>query len=680
SVSVAFSIQGGTAPYSVTYKVNGANTTLSGYQPNAPVWHTPIVTTVFQLVSITDAIGCQVMPTGLQDTVQIRPAPTFSGLTANPAQVCQGEQVTITATGLLPGQNTTFQYTLQPGGPAVQAGLSGANGSYSFQAPVQPPGFYTLSINAIQVNGCTLAFSSGNSTTFRVQATPSVSGISVADATVCAGTVVEVLAYGLPPDVPATFVYSVNGVAGTATVQTVTTGTAVFISSEFQEGAYTVQLTQVMVAGCTANVLFSAGFAVDPLDEDCGLAIGGRVATEQGAGVEETRVTLSGIGPNGPFGEIDFTDSTGAYRYVLSVPPGSAYTLTPFKNDNPLNGVTTFDLVQISKHILGLERLSSPYKIIAADANRSGSVTTFDIVEFRKLILGIYSVLPNNNSWRFVDKAYVFPDTLNPFSASIPGTIMEDSLTMNALSEDFVGIKVGDVNGTAIPNFSAAAQSRDGMAPPEVMLRVSAPVGHVQPGDRLAVRFEPGEALEGFQFTLENEGLALQEVIADDNLELAVWDGAITASWIGVAQEEEGGVFTLIFQANRPGDLSRMLAFSNRVTVTEAYRRGGQGQPAGLALQWEQQDGPEAQADWLQSSPNPFAEHTRLTYHLPEAGDVVLTVHDELGRMVFRQSGIREAGRHTQVLDRAACPVPGVYVCTLETAAGRRQLKVVKVR
>jgi hypothetical protein len=39
------------------------------------------------------------------------------------------------------------------------------------------------------------------------------------------------------------------------------------------------------------------------------------------------------------------------------------------------------DLVLISKHILGLEPLNSPYKMIAADANKSNSITTFDIVE-----------------------------------------------------------------------------------------------------------------------------------------------------------------------------------------------------------------------------------------------------------------------------------------------------------
>ena len=72
------------------------------------------------------------------------------------------------------------------------------------------------------------------------------------------------------------------------------------------------------------------------------------------------------------------------------------------------NGVSTLDLVRIQKHLLGIEALSSPYDLIAADANNSESVSAIDLVELRKLILGIYTELPANQSWRFVDKGFLF--------------------------------------------------------------------------------------------------------------------------------------------------------------------------------------------------------------------------------------------------------------------------------
>jgi hypothetical protein len=78
------------------------------------------------------------------------------------------------------------------------------------------------------------------------------------------------------------------------------------------------------------------------------------------------------------------------------------FSVTPSKNDDPLNGITEEDLTQIANHILGTEPFDSPYKIIAADANQDGHVTTLDIRYLRKLILGYIDELPNGKSWRFV--------------------------------------------------------------------------------------------------------------------------------------------------------------------------------------------------------------------------------------------------------------------------------------
>jgi hypothetical protein len=60
-------------------------------------------------------------------------------------------------------------------------------------------------------------------------------------------------------------------------------------------------------------------------------------------------------------------------------------------------GVSTLDLVDMQKHLL-IKPLSSPYKMIAADANNSKSITAIDLIEMRKLILGIYAELPYNTS------------------------------------------------------------------------------------------------------------------------------------------------------------------------------------------------------------------------------------------------------------------------------------------
>lgn len=190
---------------------------------------------------------------------------------------------------------------------------------------------------------------------------------------------------------------------------------------------------------------------------DCRLKIfvSGAVKTPARQGVEEVTLNLTGTHLAFPIGNsTKLSDANGNFFFAHALPYFASYELTPTKNDNPLNGVTTLDLARISRHILGTELLDSPYKIIAADANRSGTITSFDVVELRKLILGIYDSLPNNTAWRFVPQNFVFPDPTNPFAAPFPEKIRENDILTDARNKNFVAIKIGDVNGSATPNKS----------------------------------------------------------------------------------------------------------------------------------------------------------------------------------------------------------------------------------
>jgi hypothetical protein len=192
----------------------------------------------------------------------------------------------------------------------------------------------------------------------------------------------------------------------------------------------------------------------------CPPLIQGDIATELNCWVENVSVAIKPSSTNDP--ACSPTVVTG-YGGNDCEPYGacvcsqySSYTVTPARDDNPLNGVTTFDLVLINKHVLGLEPLGSPYKLLAADANNSLEVTTFDIVELRKLILGIYNELPNNTSWRFVLKSHGFFDNTDPWKVSNDPLVPRENPPASGIFQlptttaDFVAMKVGDVNNTAI--------------------------------------------------------------------------------------------------------------------------------------------------------------------------------------------------------------------------------------
>jgi len=243
--------------------------------------------------------------------------------------------------------------------------------------------------------------------------------------------------------------------------------------------------------------------------------IRGNIATELGCWIEGINIAIVAMDDHDCDENIPINSDTSACAPFTSgclcdINTAGEYVVTPSKNDNPLNGVTTYDLVLISKHILGSEPLSNPYKIIAADANKSGGITTFDIVEFRKLILGTYDSLPNNTSWRFLPKDLEFVNPANPFqvafkeaiTAEIDGNGIEYSFTYNADTlnpdaADFVGIKVGDVNCTAVncsPTCADCATYPQRPANPTERFTFGVPGMHSEPGETIVLPVYAGSA------------------------------------------------------------------------------------------------------------------------------------------------------------------------------------------
>ncbi len=122
------------------------------------------------------------------------------------------------------------------------------------------------------------------------------------------------------------------------------------------------------------------------------------------------------------------------------------------KNDDLLNGVSTFDLTLLTRHILGILPLDSPYRLLAADINNSGHISILDVIHLRKAILGVNDHFPNNTSWRFVPEVYDFPDPQQPWSVPSPTSISIAIFPVDAQSLNFVAVKVGDVNHSVLAN------------------------------------------------------------------------------------------------------------------------------------------------------------------------------------------------------------------------------------
>ena len=167
--------------------------------------------------------------------------------------------------------------------------------------------------------------------------------------------------------------------------------------------------------------------------------ISGRITTLFGQGLEETTIEVTGASGTSYF---DLTDADG--NYAVSVPTGDTYTVKPYRDINPLYGVSTFDLVYLRNYLSGEFQFFSPFQIIAADGNGDNLVNATDSLLIRQLIVGLIAEFPNIGSWRFVSKGYEFPNPQSPFP--FPEEITINNLSGDAVNRDFWAIKAGDLN------------------------------------------------------------------------------------------------------------------------------------------------------------------------------------------------------------------------------------------
>ena len=110
------------------------------------------------------------------------------------------------------------------------------------------------------------------------------------------------------------------------------------------------------------------------------ITVGGFAKTDTGNGIENATVHLTGPGVN----QSVFTSQTGAFSFP-NVPTGQTYEVCVSKDDNPVNGVSSFDQVFLRKQIQQIEPLATPYRIIGCDVTASNAPPSVgDLIHIQK--------------------------------------------------------------------------------------------------------------------------------------------------------------------------------------------------------------------------------------------------------------------------------------------------------
>ena len=408
-------------------------------------------------------------------------------------------------------------------------------------------------------------------------------------------------------------------------------------------------------------------------------SIAGTILTETGEGIEQVEVSLSGAANAN-----ELTLADGLYHF--DVLTESDYTVTPHFDLDHKNGVSTYDIIVIMRHILNTDLLDSPYQYIAADVDNSGSISISDLIELRKLILSVTDAFTNNTSWRFVDASYEFPMASNPWFEEFPEVISVNNLEEGQLLHgDFIGVKIGDVTGDAEASSLHQVEDRT-----SGLFTVNTEDRLFKEGERHTVIFSSEELahITGYQWTMQWD-IASVELVAmayrtakEQHFATHRADeGILTVSYDGKASTDE--LFGLVFEAKQAIYLSEILQINSRFTKAEAYNNQDDQLDIVLSFNGEQAEGYAL----YQNKPNPFKGETVIGFELPEAMQAIIKIQDVSGRtlQIIRdeyERGYNEVRISAEKLRSTFTTTgigAGVFYYTLETAQYTKTKKMIIV-
>jgi hypothetical protein len=287
-----------------------------------------------------------------------------------------------------------------------------------------------------------------------------------------------------------------------------------------------------------------------------------------------------------------------------------------FSNKGLLEGVSTLDLILITKHILGVQLFKTTYQKIAADVNNNGVISTADIISIRRCILGIDTAFQGNDNWRLVA-----PDGKLIANGEYRTYQIKSDTTFK-----YGAVKIGDVNGSAGCTPSIPRDSKTYLFDVEEKI--------LNKDDVYTLNIENKE-LEGYQFSLKYDDSALELIGIDEN-SLQKGSGNIVTSQL------QGEQFKASFRVKKQSYVSEVFRMSSSNLSAEAYEKD-EIFTADFNFTKKINNG----FSLGQNKPNPFNGKTQIEFLSAQKSDYQLIISDAIGREIKKMTGIAEKGSNT---------------------------------
>ncbi len=359
------------------------------------------------------------------------------------------------------------------------------------------------------------------------------------------------------------------------------------------------------------------------------------------------------------------TDDQGKYAFEEIALSPELYIEASLDGE-PLEGVTTYDIVLIQKNILGKQVFVSPYQYLAADVNNSGSVTSKDISDLRKLILEVKAELPCKTIWNFVPESNIFEDTSNPWGEKKFIELKE--LLQNPGAANFIAYKKGDVDNSAsigLSNIKQRTSSLHWTIGEAILMNTD----YLYP-----VTANQFMSLEGFQTSLKSKDIMeiVSAALEIESGNYSINNGVLNLSWSsGQAININPKEILFYIKSTKQNNQFTLLEKSWN---SEAYLKDGN---YSLIFQRSKQSAIINTFVLGQNIPNPYYDKTVIPVEVSESCSMTLYIHDLTGKLVYSKPVVFEKGINYIPVDMTMISNKGIYLYKLEGVLGTEIKKMI---
>ena len=335
--------------------------------------------------------------------------------------------------------------------------------------------------------------------------------------------------------------------------------------------------------------------------------------------------------------------------------PNNSYVIKPSKNNDAVksSGINASDVLFVQRHILNTSKLNSAYKLIAADVTGDKIINATDVLRMKRLILNTDTTFTKgaginkvDRLWEFVDSAYVFPDTTNPFPFK-DSIVALATISSIAANKTFIGVKLGDVNYDWNPAMAKQSTVNSIQLTANIERKV------VNGELRIPITVNNFKDIAAMQYTLHFDNAKYQFVNLEGfkNLEgfeyntaQANTNGNIAMLWadknaIEKTLQDGTELFTLVLRPtiNSKPLTNVELSLTNDITATEAWDKDLNQRNIVLTKQEIiTNNSPLTTSQWS-VSPNPTSGEIKVSLVSKVNKTISFELTDAQGKAIFKQ-------------------------------------------